>query len=373
LFTKARLLMRFGLIGCGWIVERDHIPAMLQSDRVEIVATADVAAERARLAARIAGIADGAAYPDYRVLLERADIDIVSVASPPSTRPQIIRDAAAAGKHIVCEKPFALSLAAADEMIEACQAAGVVLAIYHNYLYYAEHRLATQVIADGTIGEVVATEICGLGSRPWMGAEQFRPGWRFDPALAGGGVVMDVGVHTFYLTELMHAEPARSVMARMGFAASGVDDHAYCQLALGEATGLVNIAWGEGTARFEIDGTAGYISYVYDEGAGYFGSAVRAVRVGSAEGPTVTHHIPPGRTQFTPAIFADLVDTITGDASAFRSFAPDGRRALEIALAAYQSVADGAPATLPVPRDQAVYSRGAVPLLESRKASAHVG
>lgn len=365
--------MRFGLIGCGWIVERDHIPAMRQSDKVEIVATADVAPERARLAARIAGASEGAACSDYRALLERGDVDIVSVATPPSTRPQIIKDAAAAGKHVVCEKPFALSLAAADEMIAACQSAGVTLAIYHNYLYYYEHRLATELIAEGKIGDVVATEICGLGSRPWMGAEQFRPGWRLDPALAGGGVIMDIGVHSFYLTELMHAEPARSVTARMRFADSGVDDHAYCQLALGDATGLVNIAWGEGTARFEIDGTAGYISYVYDEGAGYFGSSVRAVRVGSVAGPTVTHHVPPGRTQFTPAIFADLVDTITGERSAFRSFGPDGRRALEIALAAYQSVADGAPAALPLGAGQPVYSAGAVPLLESRKASAHAG
>jgi UDP-N-acetyl-2-amino-2-deoxyglucuronate dehydrogenase len=213
--------------------------------------------------------------------------------------------------------------------------------------------------------------VCGLGSRPWAGAEQFRPGWRLDPALAGGGVMMDIGVHSFYLTELMHAAPAQSVMARMRFAPSGVDDHAYCQLALGEATGLVNIAWGEGTARFEIDGTTGYISYVYDEGAGYFGSAVRAVRVGSAEGPTTTHHVPPGRTQFTPQIFADLVDTITGDRQAFRSFGPDGRRALEIALAAYQSVADGRPASLPVDPGQPVYSAGAVPLLLGRTA-AHV-
>jgi predicted dehydrogenase len=363
--------MRFGLIGCGWIVERDHIPAMLQSDKVEVVATADVSAERARLAARAAGASDCAAYSDYRALLDRSDVDIVSVATPPSTRPQIIEDAAAAGKHIICEKPFALSLTAADEMIAAGQAAGVTLAVYHNYLYYYEHRLATRLIAEGAIGEVVATEICGLGSRPWMGAEQFRPGWRFDPALAGGGVMMDIGVHSFYLTELMHAEPAESVIARMRFADSGVDDHVYCQLALGGATGLVHIAWGEGTARFEIDGTAGYISYVYDEAAGYFGASVRAVRVGSAEGPTVTHHVPPGRTQFTPEIFDDLVDTITGERDAFRSFGPDGRRTLEIALAAYQSVADRRPVPLPITADQPIYGLGAVPLLQSRKVPAH--
>ncbi len=366
--------MRFGLIGCGWIVERDHIPAMLQSERVTIVATADVSADRARLAARLAGADEGSAYPDYRALLDRDDVEIVSVAAPPSARLQIIRDAAAAGKHIVCEKPLAISLAAADEMIAACQAAGVTLAIYHNYLYYFEHRLAARLIADGTIGDVVATEICGLGSRPWMGAEQFRPGWRLNPELAGGGVMMDIGVHSFYLTELMHPEPARSVMAGMRFAASGVDDHAYCQLAMGGGgTGLVNIAWGEGTARFEIDGTDGYISYVYDEGAGYFGEPVRAVRVGSAGGQTVTHRVPPGRTQFTAQIFDDLVDTITSGQGAFRSFGPDGRRALEIALAAYQSVADGRPAALPVTPSTPVFAAGAVPLLLARKVPSHAG
>lgn len=360
--------MRFGLIGCGWIVERDHIPAMMRSDRVQIVGTADVSPERARLAGRIAGIDESACLSDYRDLLDRDDVEIVSVASPPGTRLKIVRDAAAAGKHIVCEKPMALSLADADEMIAVCRDAHVTLAVYHNYLYYFEHRLASRLIAEGVIGDVVATEICGLGSRPWLGAEQFRPGWRFDPALAGGGVLMDIGVHSFYLTELVHPEPAQSVLASMRFMDTGVDDHAYCHLGMGgDRTGLVNVAWGEGTARFEIDGTDGYISYVYDENAGYFGAPVRAVRVGSAEGQTVTHYVPPGRTQFTPELFDDLADTITGRRDAFRSYGEHARRALEIAHAAYQSVADGERVRLPVPAGGPIYSDGPVPLLLARK------
>lgn len=356
--------MRFGLIGCGWIVERDHIPAMLASDEVEIVATADVSPQRARLAGRIAGIDEDDSLTDYRALLDRADVEIVSVASPPSTRLKIVRDAAAAGKHIVCEKPFALSLADADEMIAVCEQAGVTLAIYHNYLYYYEHRLASRLIADGVIGEVVGTEICGLGSRPWVGAAEGQPGWRFRPAQAGGGVLMDIGVHAFYLTELLHPEPADSVLASMRFMDTGVDDHAYCHLGMGAGrTGLVNVAWGEGTARFEINGTDGYISYVYDENAGYFGAPVRAVRVGSAEGDTVTHHVPPGRTQYTPEIFDDLVDTISGDRDAFVSYGQHGRRALEIALAAYQSAATGTPMRLPIPADEPIYRDGSAPLL----------
>jgi predicted dehydrogenase len=366
--------VRFGLIGCGWIVERDHIPAMLLSDQVRIVATADVSRDRATLAGRLAHVPEADCVTDYRSLLDRDDVDIVSVASPPGTRAQIVSDAAAAGKHIVCEKPFALTLAEADQMIDACEKAGVTLAIYHNYLYYYEHRLARRLIGEGAIGDVVATEICGLGSQPWSGAEQFRPGWRLEPAMAGGGVLMDIGVHSFYLTELMHPEPAQWVLASMRFAASGVDDHAYCQLGMGgDRTALVNVAWGEGSARFEIDGTDGYISYVYDEDAGYFGAPVRAVRVAQANRPTTTHYVPPGRTQFTPELFGDLVDTMNGDSHAFGSFGPHGRRALEIAHAAYKSVAGQHKATLPIQASDPIYRDGPVPLLLGKKAPASAG
>jgi predicted dehydrogenase len=208
----------------------------------------------------------------------------------------------------------------ADEMISVCERAGVTLAVYHNYL-------ACSVIADGIIGDVVATEICGLGSRPWLGTERFRPGWRFLPGLAGGGVMMDIGVHAFYLTELLHPEPAQSLIAQLRFIDSGVDDHAYCL----------------------------------------------AVRVASADRPAMTHYVPPGRTQFTPEIFDDLVDSIMGDRDAFRSYGPDGRRALEIAHAAYQSTVAQRPVRLPIPADSSLYHGGTVPILLRREASANAG
>ncbi len=363
--------MRFGIVGCGWIAERDHIPAMLKAAGVDIVAAADPSPGRAQLAGAIAGLDPSACYTDHRALLDRADVDIISVATPPSTRTGIVMDAAAAGKHVICEKPLALTLAEADQMIAACEQAGVTLAVYHNYLYYYEHRLTSRLIADGTIGEVVATEICGLGSQPWLGAEQYRPGWRYDPRIAGGGVVMDIGVHAYYLTELFHSGPAESVIARMRFGSSGADDHAYCTLAMrGGGTGLVNIAWGEGSARFEIDGTDGYISYIYDEGAGYFGAPVRAVRVAASGKPTEIHLVPPGRTQFTPELFEDLVRTVSGDAASFASFGRHGRRTLEIAHAAYQSTADQRPVALPITDGQPIYHDGTAGMLLARAVTA---
>lgn len=360
--------MRFGLIGCGWIVERDHVPAMLRSDKVELVGTADVSIERARLVGSIAGVDVDACYADYRDLLARDDIDIVSVASPPSTRLQIVRDAAAAGKHVVCEKPFALTLAEADEMIQACDAAGVTLAMYHNYLYYAEHRLAKRLISEGAIGDVVAVQITAGGSRPWLGTEGFRPGWRFEPAFSGGGVMMDIGVHAIYLAELFLPGPMESVAASMRFMDTGADDHAYCQMrAAGNSTALINMTWGEGTAKFEISGTEGYIAYVYDENMGYFGGPVRSVRVGSATGSTTTHHIPPGRTQFTPEIFDDLVDTITGERNVYPAMGRQGRRTLEVAQAAYLSTDVNRFVDLPISSDSDLYTEGTVDLLLAHK------
>jgi predicted dehydrogenase len=363
--------MRFGLIGCGWIVERDHVPAMLKCDKVEIVATADVSQERGRLVAGIADLGTDASYVDYRDLLARDDVDVVSVASPPSTRVQIVRDAAAAGKNIICEKPFALTLAEADEMIQACEAAGVSLWMYHNYLYYSEHRLAKKLISEDAIGDVVAVEICADGSRPWVGTEGYMPGWRTEPAMAGGGVMMDIGVHAVYLAELFLPAPMESVVASMRFMNTGADDHAYCQMRAGHhSTALINMTWGEGTAKFEINGTTGYIAYVYDENMGYFGGPVRSVRVGSATGPTTTHHIAPGRTQFTPELFDDLVDTISGACNVYPATGRDGRRTLEVAQAAYLSTEVNRFVDLPIPNESELYSEGTVKLLLAHRTVA---
>lgn len=360
--------MRLGLIGCGRIVEIEHLPAMLRAEKVELAGCADPAPGRVSMIGRAAGLPASACYEDYRDLLDRSDVDIVSVASPPSSRARIILDAAASGKHAVCEKPFALSLAEADEMLAAFERAGTTLAMYHNYLYYPEHRLAARLITEGAIGEVVSVEICGLGSRPSLGADGFLPAWRWDPQVAGGGVTMDIGVHAFYLCELFLPEPVDSVVATMRFAESGVDDHAFCHLrTAGGRVARVDIAWGQGSSRFEIGGTMGFISYVYDEGAGYFGAAVRAVRVGSMEGDTVVHKVAPGRTQFTHELFDDLADAIAGTASSYPAYGSHGRRAVEIAHAAYHSAATGGPVVLPLDANFALYRSGPVPMLLSHR------
>jgi predicted dehydrogenase len=359
--------MRFGLIGCGWIVEREHVPAMLQANGVEIVAVADISPERARLVGALAGVDERDCYGDPFALLERDDVDVVSIATPPNARVELVSRAAASGKHVVCEKPLALTLAQADEMIEVCQRAGVHFTVYHNYLYFPETRLARELIGSGAIGEVVATEISGHGARPWAGTEAYQPGWRERVADAGGGAMMDVAVHAVYLTEAYHGRQVDSISASVRYR-DGVDVAGYCKLTLGPGVGLINIAWGHGGAALRIIGTEGHIEFAFDEHMGYYGAPARAVRCTSESGPTRTWYPELGRMFFRAPLFEDLAAALAGDSRAYPVTAADGRRAIETIFAGYRAAATNTQVALPLAVDD-LYTRG-LPALEGAGVSA---
>jgi hypothetical protein len=182
---------------------------------------------------------------------------------------------------------------------------------------------------------------------------------------------MDIDVHAFYLCEPFLPEPVEAVTATMRFADSGVDDQAYCQFrTASDSVRRVDVAWGQGAARFEIGGTRGFISYVYDEGAGRFGAPVRAVRVGSVEGDMVIHKVPRGRAPFTRQIFDDLADTLTGASAAYPACGPAGRRTVEIAYAAHRSATTAVTVRLPLEKDMPLYDQGVISLRLSRAREA---
>jgi predicted dehydrogenase len=355
--------MRLGIIGCGWIVEREHAPALLEADGVEVVAVADVVADRARLVGRIFGLSERDCLDDPRRLIERSDVDAISIATPPDVRKELVVLAAAAGKHVICEKPLSTTLADADEMIDACARAGVRLLVYHNYLYFPETRLARRLIAEGEIGEVLATDIAGFGALPWEGTEAFRPGWRRMIGAAGGGALMDVAVHAIYLTEAYHGRHVDSVSADVRYDESGVDVAGYCRFGLGSGVGLLGVAWGHGGASLSIMGSTGHISFEFDEHMGYYGVPARAVRLFPASGPSRTWYMPFVRTFFTPELFKDIGVTVDGGSSPYPAAVEDARRAVEVVFAAYRSAATRTIVELPLPQDE-LYRKGLAGLRE---------
>jgi myo-inositol 2-dehydrogenase/D-chiro-inositol 1-dehydrogenase len=162
--------LRLGIIGAGPIVEKKHLPALAEIPEICVFAICRRnQQELDRLAARFRV---GRVYTDYRYILDQKDIDAVLIATGPDAQPQIVIDAAAAGKHIFVEKPMAPTSAAAQAMAEAVRAAQVHFQVGFNKRFYYGYRTAKQLIQRGDLGTV-----SGISARFW-----FRSGRR-DPML----------------------------------------------------------------------------------------------------------------------------------------------------------------------------------------------
>jgi predicted dehydrogenase len=186
--------MRVGLIGCGSIARSAHLPALRAlRDRVTLVAAADLDERAARDAARPWG---AEAYGDGRRVIERDDVDAVVIATPEAAHREWTAAAAAAGKHVFCEKPMAPSLADADAMLEACRAAGVHLMIGHSRRFTRRYMEIRRAIDRGEIGPV---RLIRENERR-AGARGGRPGyytgthWTGDPAVSVGAALTN-GIH----------------------------------------------------------------------------------------------------------------------------------------------------------------------------------
>lgn len=145
--------LRVGLIGAGTIAFSAHLPAMRTlRNIVELVAVADVREENAIRAAREFGAQ--AYYTDYRELLDRGDLDYVDICTPEFLHADQTEAAAAAGVHVLCEKPMSATVEEADRMIAACKRAGVKLMIAHSRRFTGRYRQIRAAIERGDIGEV---------------------------------------------------------------------------------------------------------------------------------------------------------------------------------------------------------------------------
>src|SRR5215218_4850759 len=144
--------LRIGVIGTGSIATGAHLPAIASlGELFELVAVADVRPEVARFVGEQYGVD---AYDDYRELLEREDVDLVNICTPEFLHAEQTIAAAAAGKHVHCEKPMAASVAEADAMIDACRRAGVRLMIGHSRRFTPRYRQIKAVIDAGELGSV---------------------------------------------------------------------------------------------------------------------------------------------------------------------------------------------------------------------------
>jgi predicted dehydrogenase len=142
--------LRVGVIGTGF-GSTVHIPAFKASDDFEVVAVVSRRPENAERVATAAGI--GWFSDDYRAMLSEVDLDVVSIAVPGGLHHEIVLAAAAAGCHVLCEKPFATSVAEGREMLSAVQQAGVRHAINHEFRMLPARQTFRAMVGEGFVGD----------------------------------------------------------------------------------------------------------------------------------------------------------------------------------------------------------------------------
>jgi 1,5-anhydro-D-fructose reductase (1,5-anhydro-D-mannitol-forming) len=191
--------LRWGLIGASDIAETRLIPAMRRLGH-DVVAVGSGSADWAATYADRNGIPVSGSVED---IVARDDIDAVYISSTNEHHRAQTELAAAAGVHVLCEKPLALSVEDGRAMIEACERAGVTLATNHHLPGSGIHRTIRRLVADGAVGRVLGVRVFHAVTLP----ERLR-GWRLGSP-AGGGVTMDITCHdASVLNPLLGALPA---------------------------------------------------------------------------------------------------------------------------------------------------------------------
>ena len=195
--------IRFGIIGCGRIAPK-HAESIVALPDAELVGVCDIVPERAQAFADKYGAVP---YTAYREMLERSDLDVVTIATPSGLHAEIGIAAARAGKHVMVEKPMAMTLQSADELIAACRTAGVKLAVIHQNRFNKSIKLVRQALEAGRFGKLTH----GQATVRWNRDQNYyaQAPWR-GTKLQDGGVLMNQSIHNIDLLQWMFG-PVESV------------------------------------------------------------------------------------------------------------------------------------------------------------------
>jgi len=254
------MTVHWGIIGAGDIARKQTARAICEARNAELTAVMRRTIGGARAFAREFGAAK--AYDSVEALLADPEIDAVYVATPVYAHAEQTISAARTGKHVLVEKPMAMSTTECRAMIEACQQQGVQLAVCYYQRFNARHQKARELVEQGAIGQVTMAQ-----ARQCFLYPPQPDNWRQDLTQGGGGALMDVGVHCIDTLRFILGE-VQAVTALVDTMAYdyGVDDTATLLLRFQNgAQAVVSVAFtvpevGVDTLNFlELCGTGGRI------------------------------------------------------------------------------------------------------------------
>jgi myo-inositol 2-dehydrogenase/D-chiro-inositol 1-dehydrogenase len=249
--------VKVGIIGSQFEADIHAASFQIAPEAAEVVAVSSPTPGNAADLAKRYGIPR--VFTDYREMLKEPDIEMVTIAAPNSLHCQMTIDCAGAGKHIVCEKPLAMSIEEGEEMVDAARRHGVLL-MYAEELFFTPKYVKAKEMADaGAFGKVHLIKQSEKHSGP-------HSSWFWDMERSGGGVLMDMGCHGIAFCYWFLGRPAiQSVYCQMGTYVHNDktrgEDESLCILEFADgAVGLVENSWarrGGMDDRIEVYGAKG--------------------------------------------------------------------------------------------------------------------
>jgi myo-inositol 2-dehydrogenase/D-chiro-inositol 1-dehydrogenase len=246
-----------GIIGSQFAADLHAAALQKSGGEAELVAVASPTPGNAAALARKYGIPR--VFVDYRKMLEDSDIEIVTIAAPNYLHAQMALDCAQAGKHIVCEKPLAMTIEEGEEMVDGAKRHGVLL-LYAEELFFTPKYVRAKEMADAAaFGKIYLVKQSEMHSGP-------HSPWFWDVDRSGGGAFMDLGCHGIAFCYWFLGRPAiKSVYCQMGTSVHGDktrgEDNSLCILEFANgAVGLIENSWarrGGMDDRVEVYGDAG--------------------------------------------------------------------------------------------------------------------
>lgn len=300
--TSSKPKVRWGVIGCGQIAFDKAMPGIANTPNAAIVALTDPDIQR--LGRASTAWPDAHAHDSTEALLADSNVDAVYIATPNFTHAALTAQAAAAHKHIMVEKPMAMTLAEGKDMVAACDRAGVKLMVAYMALFNPAYRMAKLIVDEGKLGEVVFVR----GRHSYV----IRPdrissaaAWRLDRG-SGGGPLLDILLYPAITVRHLTGQPIRRVSAvgvtrQLGGHTSTWDSVVVSFVMADDTPGVLEATFTHGSSLIELEGTNGRLAldgHISQGPTGRLDVRLRGERLSYENDPAVLSHFLPYQNEF---------------------------------------------------------------------------
>lgn len=321
-----RLPLRVGLIGCGGIAGT-HLACYMRNPRTKVVAVSDVRKEKADA---LAQKANATAYTDYKEMINKEDLDVIGLLTPPDSHCRIAIDALNAGLHVFTEKPISCTVAEGQTMLEAAQRTGKLLMVAQCHRFHEPVRRAKEIIENGELGRISSY-------RNRFGYRQGTPdAW----TRSRGGILLDNGSHSSYLFRYL-VGPVKTAWGWGPAEQIGkIEDLCRCIVVLESVNGVVGV--------IELDGAAkpcpSVIEVFGENGAIFIDYSAKSRFVPNGKPPLILDADLPGTHRFDREV-EHFVRCVLGEEKP-QIGAEEGVADIKVIEAAYESMKTGRVVTL---------------------------